>query len=151
MAAIVDEIDRKIIDFLTKNARISFTEIARECGVSSVAIHQRVSKLEDAGVFNGSCFLVNENTLGYTTCAYIGVNFEKGGVYQAVLEELNEIPEVVECHYTTGKYGLLLKIYAKDNSHLMHILSHQIQAIPGISSTETFISLEIGIQRQVTL
>ncbi|MCQ2608095.1 MAG: Lrp/AsnC ligand binding domain-containing protein [Bacteroidales bacterium] len=145
----IDDTDKKILNLLATNARIPFLEIARICGVSGAAIHQRVNKLEEAGLFKGSCYLVDEKTLGYATCAYIGVHFEKGGVYQSVMESLKNIPEVVECHYTTGTYGLMLKIYAKDNSHLMHILSQQIQAIPGIASTETFISLDQSIQRQV--
>ncbi|MBR6266590.1 MAG: Lrp/AsnC ligand binding domain-containing protein, partial [Bacteroidales bacterium] len=93
----------------------------------------------------------NEIALGYTTCAYVGVHFEKGGLYQSVLEQLKKIPEIVECHYTTGNLGLLMKIYARDNSHLMEILSRQIQEIPGVASTETFISLEQPIQRQVSI
>ena len=147
----IDEIDKKILNLLAANARTPFLEIARICGVSGAAIHQRVNKLEEIGMFKGSCYLMDEKTLGYTTCAYIAVHFEKGGVYQSVLEELKKIPEIVECHYTTGAFGLMLKIYAKDNSHLMHILSKQIQEIPGISSTETFISLEQSIQRQVSV
>ena len=151
MAIVIDSIDKKILGFLTENARTAFTDIAKACGVSGAAIHQRVNKLEESGVLKGSCCLVDEKILGYTTCAYIGVHFEKGGVYQSVLDQIKKIPEVVECHYTTGQYGLLLKIYAKDNSHLMKILSNQIQEIPGIASTETFISLEQSIQRQVAV
>ena len=139
MAIVIDSIDKKILGFLTENARTAFTDIAKACGVSGAAIHQRVNKLEESGVLKGSCCLVDEKILGYTTCAYIGVHFEKGGVYQSVLDRI------------TGQYGLLLKIYAKDNSHLMNILSHQIQEIPGIASTETFISLEQSIQRQVAV
>ena len=151
MAIQIDDIDKKILNLLASNARIRFLEIARICNVSGAAIHQRVNKLEEAGLFKGSCYLVEEKALGYHTCAYVGVHFEKGGVYQSVLENIKQIPEVVECHYTTGSYGLLLKIYARDNSHLMQILSHQIQDIPGVSSTETFISLERPIHRQVTI
>ena len=151
MAIQIDDIDKKILNLLASNARIPFLEIARICNVSGAAIHQRVNKLEEAGLIKGSCYLVEEKALGYHTCAYVGVHFEKGGVYQSVLERIKQIPEVVECHYTTGAYGLLLKIYARDNSHLMQVLSNQIQEIPGVASTETFISLEQPIHRQVTL
>ena len=151
MAVQIDEIDKKVLNLLSVDARTPFLEVARKCGVSGAAIHQRVSKLEAAGMFKGSCYLMNEIALGYTTCAYVGVHFEKGGLYQSVLEQLKKIPEIVECHYTTGNLGLLMKIYARDNSHLMEILSRQIQEIPGVASTETFISLEQPIQRQVSI
>jgi len=151
MAVQLDDIDKKILNLLTENARIPFLEVARICGVSGAAIHQRVNKLEEAGFFKGTCYLVEEKALGFNTCAYIGVHFEKGGVYPSVLEEIKKIPEVVECHYTTGNYALFLKIFTKDNGHLMEILSHKIQTIPGVASTETFISLEQSIHRQVSL
>lgn len=147
----VDVIDKKILNLLMENARMPFLEIARICGISGAAIHQRVNKLEDAGLFKGSKYIIEERALGYNTCAYIGVHFEKGSVYASVVELIKQIPEVVECHYTTGTYALFLKIYARDNHHLMQILSNQIQNVEGIASTETFISLEQTIQRQITL
>jgi Lrp/AsnC family transcriptional regulator, regulator for asnA, asnC and gidA len=145
----IDAIDKKILNLLMENARMPFLEIARLCGVSGAAIHQRVNKLEEAGLFKGSKYIIEERALGFNTCAYIGVHFERGSVYTRVVEELKKIPEVVECHFTTGTYALFLKIYAKDNHHLMQILNNQIQEVQGISSTETFISLEQPIQRQV--
>jgi len=148
---ILDETDKVIVGMLMDNARVPFLEIARECHVSGAAIHQRVNKLEDSQIFKGSRFIIDEKVLGYSTCAYIGLHFEKGSVYQSVVTELQKIPEVVECHYTTGAYSLFLKIYAKDNSNLMHILNHTIQQIPGVASTETFISLEQSIDRQISI
>ena len=145
----IDAIDKKILNLLMENARVPFLEIARICGVSGAAIHQRVNKLEEAGLFKGSKYIIEERSLGYNTCAYIGVHFEKGSVYNSVVDEIKKIPEVVECHFTTGTYALFLKIFAKDNHHLMQILNNSIQQIPGISSTETFISLDQPIQRQV--
>lgn len=149
MAYPIDSIDEQILNLLMENARMPFLEIARTCGVSGAAIHQRVNKLEEAGLFKGAKYIIEERALGYSTCAYIGVHFEKGSAYTSVIEELEKIPEIVECHYITGNYGLFLKIYALDNHHLMKILNTQIQNIEGISSTETFISLEQSIQRQI--
>lgn len=149
MAYPIDSIDEQILNLLMENARMPFLEIARTCGVSGAAIHQRVNKLEEAGLFKGAKYIIEERALGYSTCAYIGVHFEKGSAYTSVIEELEKIPEIVECHYITGNYGLFLKIYALDNHHLMRILNTQIQNIEGISSTETFISLEQSIQRQI--
>ncbi|HOD39789.1 MAG TPA: Lrp/AsnC ligand binding domain-containing protein [Candidatus Wallbacteria bacterium] len=147
----LDEIDKKILKLLMNDARTPFLEVARECGISGAAIHQRVNKLEDANLFKGSKFIINEKLLGYTTCAFVGVHFEKGNVYKDVVKKIQAIPEVVECHYTTGNYALFLKIYAKDNHHMMQVLNHTIQEIPGISSTETFISLEQSIDRQISI
>lgn len=145
----IDATDRKIINLLTSNARTPFLEIARFCGVSGAAIHQRVAKLEKSGVLSGSQFKLAPEVLGYNTCAYLGVHLEKAGLYQSVLEELKKIPEIIECHYTTGQYALFVKLYCRDNRHLMELLNHQIQQIQGVSSTETFISLEESINRQV--
>lgn len=147
----LDETDRKIVALLMENARIPFLEVARECGVSGAAIHQRVNKLEEAQIFKASRYIINEKVLGYNTCAFVGVHFEKGNKYRDVVDQIKQIPEVIECHYTTGSYGLFLKIYAKDNQHLMQVLSGTIQEIPGVTSTETFISLEQGIDRQIAI
>ncbi len=147
----LDDTDKKILGMLMENARVPFLEVARECGISGAAIHQRVNKLEESNIFKSSHYVINEKVLGYNTCAYVGVHFEKGSVYKSVVDELNKIPEVVECHYTTGTYALFLKIYAKDNHHLMKILNNTIQQIPGVSSTETFISLEQSIERQIAV
>lgn len=147
----IDATDKKILSLLMNNARIPFLEVARECGISGAAIHQRVNKLEESGIFKGSRYIINENVLGYNTCAFVGIHFEKGNVYKDVIEKLKLIPEIVECHYTTGTYSLFVKIFAKDNNHLMKILSNTIQEIDGIASTETFISLEQTIERQIMI
>ena len=147
----LDETDKKILNMLMENARVPFLEVARECNVSGAAIHQRVNKLEESNIFKGSRYIINEKVLGYNTCAYVGVHFEKGSVYKSVISELQNIPEVIECHYTTGTYALFLKIYARDNHHLMKILNNTIQEIPGVSSTETFISLDQSIDRQISI
>ena len=145
----IDATDKKIIRLLSENARTSYLEIARQCGMSGAAIHQRVSRLEIAGIISGSGVRLSPKNLGYSTCAFIGVFLESASMYNQAIEELEKISEVVECHYTTGNYAIFLKIYCKDNQHLMEVLSEQIQKIPGISSTETFISLEQGIGREL--
>ncbi|MBK8805575.1 MAG: Lrp/AsnC ligand binding domain-containing protein [Bacteroidales bacterium] len=146
-----DATDKKILKALVTNARTPILEIARDCGVSGAAIHQRIKKLEDAQLFKGSKFIFDERKLGYSTCAFVGVHLERGNIYNSVVDDLKKIPEIVECHYTTGTYSLFLKIYAKDNHHLQQILNHTIQEIPGITSTETFISLEQSIDRQLSV
>lgn len=147
----IDKIDHKILSHLVKNARIPFLEIARECGISGAAIHQRVKKLEDAGIIDGSRFIVKPQALGYEVCAFIGVELDHAHQYKTVIEQINAIPEIVDCHFTTGNYTFLVKILCKNNSHLMDILINTLQNIPGIAKTETFISLDHIIDREIEL
>ena len=145
----IDNLDKKILGILSKNARIPFKDVAAECGVSRAAIHQRVQHLIEDGVITGSGFDVNPKSLGYTTCTYVGIILEKGSMYKEVVERLQHIPEIVECHFTTGPYTMLAKLYARDNEQLMDLLNNQMQTIPGVVSTETLISLEQSIKRDV--
>ena len=145
----IDEIDRKILSFLVNNARMPFLEIARECNISGAAVHQRVKKMENMGIITGSRLLVKPQALGLNVCAFVGVSLSETSKYNEVIQNLRKIPEVVECHFVTGKHALLVKIYCTDHDHLMRILVHTIQNIPYISSTDTMISLDQAIERQV--
>ncbi len=145
----LDPIDQKILSSLVKNARMPFLEIARECGVSGAAIHQRVKRLENNGVITGSRLLVKPQALGLNVCAFISISLSETGKYQDVIAHLKKIPEIVECHFVTGKYAILAKVFCFDNDHLMEVLLNTIQKIPYIQSTETMISLEEPIERQV--
>ncbi|MCI6153675.1 MAG: Lrp/AsnC ligand binding domain-containing protein [Bacteroidales bacterium] len=147
----IDKLDRKILAIISDNARIPFRDVAERCGVSRAAIHQHVQRMVERGVITGSGYRVNPKDLGYTTCTYIGVRLERAALYREVLPQIQAIPEVVECHYTTGPYSMLIKLYAVDNSHLMHILSDRIQSITGVSSTETLISLAEGFVRNMPI
>ena len=145
----IDEIDRKILHFLIKDARKPYLEIARECGVSGAAIHQRVRKLQDNGVITGSRLLVKPAAIGLNVCAYVNIVVTESSKLREVIEALRQIPEVVECHFVTGKYSLLIKMYCRDNNHLMEVLLNSIQNIPNIRSSETMISLDEAFERQV--
>ncbi len=145
----IDSLDKKILNILSQNARIPFKDVAAECGVSRAAIHQRVQHLIENGVITGSRFDVNPKSLGYSTCTYIGLNLERGSMYKNVVARLNSINEIVECHFTTGSYTMLIKLYAKDNEQLMDLLNNKLQTIPGVVSTETLISLEQSIKREI--
>ncbi|MBD5358078.1 MAG: AsnC family transcriptional regulator [Bacteroides sp.] len=145
----IDNLDKKILNIIMKNARIASKDVAVECGVSRAAIHQRIQRLTEMAVITGSGYNVNPKALGYNTCTYVGVSLEKGSLYREVVRELEKIPEVVECHYTTGPYSMLIKVYAKDNQHLMELLNDKIQHIAGVTETETLISLEQSMNRQI--
>lgn len=147
----IDKLDRKILSILSQNARIPFKDVAAECSVSRAAIHQRVQHLIENGVIVGSGFHVNPKSLGYTTCTYVGLNLERGSMYRDVVERISTIPEVIECHFTTGSYTMLVKLFAKDNEQLMDLLNNKIQSIPGVVSTETLISLEQSIKREIPI
>lgn len=145
----IDDTDRKILSFLIKNARMPFLEIARECEVSGAAIHQRVRRLETAGIITGSRLLVKPEALGLNVCAFVMISISEGDKYVTVMEAIRKIPEVVECHFITGRYGMLLKIYCFDNEHLMGVIVNNLQKIPYIQSTETLISLREPFERQI--
>lgn len=145
----IDNLDKKILNIIMKNARIPSKDVAAQCGVSRAAIHQRIQRLIDMKVIIGSGYLVNPKMLGFNTCTYVGVRLEKGSMYRDVVQQLEKIPEVVECHFTTGPYSMLIKVYAQDNQHLMELLNDRIQQISGVTETETLISLEQSMNRQI--
>ena len=147
----IDSLDRRILEIISQNARIPFKDVAAECGVSRAAIHQRVQRLIDLGVIVGSGYHVNPKSLGYSTCTYVGVKLEKGSMYKDAVAQLHNIREVVECHFTTGPYTMLIKLYARDNEHLMELLNSQIQEIPGVTATETLISLRQSVKREIPI
>ena len=147
----IDKLDKQILEIISTNARIPFKDVAGECGVSRAAIHQRVQRLIDLKVIIGSGYHVNPGSLGYATCTFVGIKLERGAMYRRVCKSLEDIPEVVECHFTTGPYTMLIKLYARDNAHLMELLNARIQEIPGVISTETLISLDQGIKKEVPI
>lgn len=145
----IDNLDRKILSIVVNNARIPSKDVAAECGVSRAAIHQRLQRLNDINVITGSSYNINPKLLGFRTCTFIGVNLERGAMYRDVVPELEKIPEIVECHFTTGPYTMLIKLFARDNEHLMELLNDRIQNIPGVTGTETLISLDHSIHRNI--
>ena len=144
----IDKLDKQILEIISSNARIPFKDVAAECGVSRAAIHQRVQRLIDMKVIVGSGYHVNPGSLGYSTCTFVGIKLERGSMYKQVCEAFAGIPEIVECHFTTGPYTMLIKLYARDNAHLMELLNDKIQVVPGVISTETLISLKQNIKKE---
>jgi len=145
----IDGIDKEILRNLMEDARTPILEIARKVGVSGAAIHQRLRKLEASGLIAGSKFIIAPKVMGYKTMAFVGVFLDKAVSNPKAVKQLKNIPEVIECHYTTGNWSIFIKVLCKDNEHLMKVLNKEIQAIEGISRTETFISLDQQIDRQV--
>ena len=147
----IDGIDKTILRALMKDARTPVLEIARSVGISGAAIHQRLRKIERSGLISGSKFVINPKALGYTTMAFVGIFLDKAKSNSDTIKQLKRIPQVLECHYTTGNWSVLIKILCKDNEHLMSVLNKEIQTISGVSRTETFISLDQQIDRQIKI
>jgi Lrp/AsnC family transcriptional regulator for asnA, asnC and gidA len=146
----LDKLDKKILKLISEDARIPFLEVARECNVSGAAIHQRIQKLTNIGVLRGSQFIISPEKIGYETCAYVGLYLKNPEDFDDVVEALKLIPEVVECHYTTGGFDMFIKIYAKNNHHLLNIIHDKLQPL-GLSRSETIVSFNAVIDRQLPI
>jgi len=146
----LDKLDRKILKLIVNDARIPFLEVARECNVSGAAIHQRVQKLTKAGILKGSEFIVDVEKIGYATCAYIGLFLSQADSYDEIVTALEKVPQVVECYYTTGKYDLLIKVYAQNNQKLLQFIQEKIMPL-GLARTETLVCLKESIKRKLPI
>lgn len=146
----LDYLDKKILRLIAEDARIPFLEVARACNVSGAAIHQRIQKLTNMGILKGSQFIIDPEKIGYETCAYIGLYLKDPEKFDQVVEGLKRIPEVVECHYTTGGFNMFIKIYAMNNHHLMNIIHDKLQPL-GLSRSETIISFNAAINRPLPI
>ena len=146
----IDKLDKQILTMIAEDARVPFLEVARACNVSGAAIHHRIQKLASAGIIKGSNFIIDPEKIGYETCAYIGLNLKNPENFDKVVEELKKIPEVVECHYTTGDFDLFIKIYALNNHHLLNIIHDKLQPL-GLSRSESIISFNSAINRQIPI
>jgi Lrp/AsnC family transcriptional regulator for asnA, asnC and gidA len=146
----LDELDEKILKMIIGNARIPFLEVARTCNVSGAAIHQRIQKLVNLGILKGSEYIVDHNKVGYETSAYMGLFLKEPEQFPAVVDALYKIPEVVECHYTTGQYDLFIKLFAKNNRHLLEIIHTKLQPL-GLARTETLISFNEAFRRHIPM
>lgn len=147
----IDNLDRQILNLLMHNVTRAYTDIAKELNVSGGTIHVRMKKLTELGVVKGSQLIINPAAIGFDICAFIGVFLEKGSVYKEAVEQMRQVPEIVELHYTTGSYSMFIKIICRDTNHLREVLNEKIQPVIGVQRTETFISLEESINRQISI
>lgn len=145
----LDEIDQIILSDLAVDARKPYLEIARECGISGAAIHQRIRKLEENGIITGSRLLIKPSTLDLNVCAFVSVVLSQADKYPEVIKSLKAIPEITECFFVTGKASIMFKLYCHNNEHLMKVLVESIQMIPYVQSTDTMIILDEAFNRQI--
>ena len=146
----LDSLDKNILRMIAEDARVPFLEVARACNVSGAAIHQRIQKLTNLGILKGSQFIIDPAKIGYETCAYVGLNLQDPSKFDVVVEALRDIPEVVECHYTTGDYDMFIKIFALNNHHLLTIIHDKLQPL-GLSRSETIISFGSAFNRRLPI
>ena len=147
----IDNVDLKILEVLTKNAKKPYTEVAKQVFVSGGTVHVRMKKLEDMGIVEGTTLNIDYSKLGYDITAFIGIFLSKSALYDEVIARLKLVPEIVSVHYTTGNYSMFAKIYCRDTNHLKDVLYDKIQRIDGIVRTDTMISLEESISRNMHL
>ena len=143
----IDNLDRQLLDLLRCDSRRPYLEIARELGVSGGTIHQRMAKLKAAGVVTGSRLTIDYKLLGYDVSALVGIRLGRAGASKEIRNHLLEIPEIVELHYTTGTYSLLVKVVARSMQNFYELLSGRLQSFDAIQSTETFVILDTAVQR----
>ena len=146
----LDSLDYKILKMLSMNARKPYLEIARECNVSGAAVHQHIQKMQSLGVIKGSESLIDPASVGSETCSYVGFMLSDPSKFDEVIEKLKDIPEVVECHFTTGKYDIFIKLYAHNNSHLLQIIHDKLQNLVSVR-TESLISFKEVFKRQIPI
>ena len=147
----IDNTDLKILEILTQDAKKPYTEVAKKVYVSQGTIHVRMNKMEEAGIVERTTLRLNYTKLGYDITAFIGIFLQKSALYEKVLNELKKIQEITSIHYTTGNYSMFCKIHCRDTNHLKEVLHDKMQQVEGIERTETMISLEESLDRNLKL
>lgn len=147
----IDNTDLKILEILTEDAKKPYTEVAKKVFVSQGTVHVRMNKMEEAGIVERTTLRLNYSRLGYDITAFIGIYLQKSALYEKVLNELKKIQEITNIHYTTGNYSMFVKIHCRDTNHLKEVLHDKMQQVEGIERTETMISLEESLDRNLKL
>jgi len=146
----IDNVDLKILNILLEDAKIPYTEVAKRVFVSGGTVHVRMKKLEEMGIVTGTTLKMDYSKLGFDVTCFMGIYLLKSSLYDSVVNNLKEIPEIVKVHYTTGNYNIFIKIHCKDTRHLKDVLHDKIQKVEGIERTETLISLEESMNRHLS-
>ncbi len=145
----IDNLDKNILSALMQNARVAYAELAKNFNVSAGTIHVRIEKMKMAGIIEGTRLQVNPKKLGYDVCCFIGINLKSAKDYHQVIEQLKQFDEVLEAYFTTGKYSIFVKIMTQSIDQLQMVLINKIQKIEQVLSTDTLISLQNPILRDI--
>ncbi len=146
----IDNVDLKILNILSENAKLPYTEVAKKVFVSGGTVHVRMKKLEEMGIVKGATLRIDYAKLGYDITCFLGIYLEKSSLYDQVVSKLKEVDEIATIRYTTGDYNIFCKIHCRDTIHLREVLHDKIQKVDGIERTETFISLEESVNKHIS-
>lgn len=147
----LDDIDVIILNKLIKNARISYTDIAKEVGMKPPSVIDRIKKMENEGIITEYTAKVDYRKLGYDMIAFVGIVMENPS-YIEDFEKifLNVDDDIIECFHVTGEYTLLIKILTKNTDSLAAII-RKLRDLPGVISTNTILVFSTMINRTHTL
>jgi Lrp/AsnC family transcriptional regulator for asnA, asnC and gidA len=140
---ILDDVNKRIIDQLQRDGRMSYATLAKQIGLSEAAARQRVQRMLDSGVMQ-IVAVTDPLTLGFRRQVMIGMKV--AGDMRTVAELLAAIPEVDYVVVCAGGYDLLAEMVCVDDDHLLSLLNDRIRTIPGVTSTETFVYLKLAKQ-----
>lgn len=147
----LDDTDRRILNLLVQDAKLPYSEIARQLHVSGGTIHSRMTRLEELGIVRGATLDLDMAKVGFGIQAFLGIFLLKSSYCDSVIARLRDIPEVISLHFTTGSYNLFARVACRDTQHLRNVLHDLVQQIEGVERTETLISLEEVFSRAVQL
>jgi Lrp/AsnC family leucine-responsive transcriptional regulator len=134
-------IDVQILDAMQDDARQSRADVARKVGLSTAAAHERIRKLERAGVILRYAALVDPEKTHCDLLAFVEVFIDHPKREPAFLRAIAEMPQVQECHRVTGAATCLLKVRVHDRHALHKLILDRINAMPGVRGTETVVVL----------
>lgn len=146
-----DALDLRILKELSMNARIAFSTLAEQFNVSNSLVHQRIKKLNDSGVLQQPIYQLDADILGYQTSAFTQIMISNVRLIKNVVDQLEKIPEIVECTNIAGRYEIIVRIYARNNTHLRDIIYDKIQTIKGVEGTNTTFAFETTFRRPMTV
>jgi Lrp/AsnC family transcriptional regulator for asnA, asnC and gidA len=137
----LDDTDKQILRILQDDARTPFSEIAREIEMSSATVHDRVSRLEEAGVIRGYHADVDASAVGYSVSALVGLRVEQGHEEES-LSRLRDIDGVREIHLTTGEWDVMMRVYAENTDALRDLMFDRIANMDGFDRSQTMVVLD---------
>jgi len=147
----LDAFDGRIINELTSDARIPLVTLAKKLKVSNTFIHQRIKKLKETGILQNATYRLDPWKMGYQTSAYTEIMLADAKHHRQVEVSLSKIPEIVECVNISGRYALMVRIYAYNNRHLRDIIYEEIHSIEGVEGTNTTFSFETAFVRNLAI
>ena len=141
VTSVIDERDRQILRLVQRDASLAQAEIARQVGLSTAAVHERLKKLEASGVIRRWTAVVDGTLVGATITAFVEVFLDHPRHEPALIERVVKLDEVLECHHVTGEFSLLLKVRVGGMEALRQLLLHQLGSLDGVSRTRTVVVL----------